>query len=173
MFHPDVLKKIRKERGLTQKELSAKSKVSENAIKQYEGGKRNPRTEQLEKLAEALGVSPALLLGVEPNSLILSDHEKSCKEIKECLDIISACSDDATFDLEQSLVNLFSSLSQSFMAYKEDSKTDLIESIDKLINNIDVLLCPDLINNKNIIQSINEVGNFVDYKIKALDVTDY
>lgn len=56
----DVGKKIRElrqDRGWTQKELAKRSSMSENAINQYERGKRQPKVEYLTKIAAALGVS--------------------------------------------------------------------------------------------------------------------
>lgn len=48
---------VRKHLGLTQKELGQLSKTSERTIQQYEAGKRQPRIEQLQKIAYALGGS--------------------------------------------------------------------------------------------------------------------
>ena len=42
---------------MTQKQLGELSGTSESTIKQYELGKRQPRIEQLKKIAEALGVT--------------------------------------------------------------------------------------------------------------------
>ena len=49
----DKIKALRKEKKLTQRELSTLSGVSENAIKQYESNKRTPRLEQLTKICES------------------------------------------------------------------------------------------------------------------------
>jgi len=53
----DRIKKARKAAKLTQAELAEKSGVAAISIHQYESGKRNPRTEQLHAIADALGVS--------------------------------------------------------------------------------------------------------------------
>lgn len=49
--------------NLTQKELGTLSKTSENTIRQYETGKRQPRIDQLQKIAPILKVTVANLLG--------------------------------------------------------------------------------------------------------------
>ena len=50
------IKKYRKEAGLTQKKLGELSGTSERTIQQYETGKRQPRLEQLRKVADALNI---------------------------------------------------------------------------------------------------------------------
>ena len=58
------IQKVRKQRGLTQRELAERSETSELTIRQYEIGKREPRTEQLRKIAVALDISTDYLLGL-------------------------------------------------------------------------------------------------------------
>ena len=50
------IKMFRKLRGLTQSQLAEKSGVATISIRQYETGKRQPRIEQLQKIADALDV---------------------------------------------------------------------------------------------------------------------
>ena len=58
------IKKIRKEKGLTQKELGKLCGMSEAQIGQYENGLRNPKMETLEKIANALDISYFELLDI-------------------------------------------------------------------------------------------------------------
>ena len=51
------LKELRKEKGLTQKELGAAIGISEVMIGQYERGVRTPKIEMRDKIANALGVT--------------------------------------------------------------------------------------------------------------------
>ena len=51
------IKTIRKARGWTKTQLAKKSGVATITVSQYETGKRQPRLEQLQSIAEALGVS--------------------------------------------------------------------------------------------------------------------
>ena len=53
----DNIKKIRKEKGLTQKQLGEKLGVSQAAIGQFESGKQNLKIDTLHKIAEALNVA--------------------------------------------------------------------------------------------------------------------
>jgi len=61
----DKIRNYRKISGVTQKELGELSGTSERTIQQYEGGKRQPRIEQLQKIANALKISPTDLLDEE------------------------------------------------------------------------------------------------------------
>lgn len=69
----DRIKQVRNARGLTQKQLGAISGTSEITIRQYELGKRQPRLEQLQRIAAALGVSPFYLLGDETGKMSRDD----------------------------------------------------------------------------------------------------
>ena len=60
------LKQYRIEHGLTQVELAALLRVSQNAISQYEKGTRTPPISRLARIAKALGV---------PVSALVSDSE--------------------------------------------------------------------------------------------------
>lgn len=51
------IKEARKKVGLTQKELACRIEVSTTTIQQYELGKRQPRSEQVAAIADALGVT--------------------------------------------------------------------------------------------------------------------
>lgn len=51
------IKRIRKEKGLTQKRLGELSGMNEVQIRQYELGKANPKIETVDKIAAALGVN--------------------------------------------------------------------------------------------------------------------
>ncbi len=55
------IKRIRKEKGLTQKQLGERCGMSESTLRQYEIGYRNPKLETIQKIAAALHVSPSEL----------------------------------------------------------------------------------------------------------------
>ena len=59
------VKRIRKERRMSQKELSFRAKVSQSGISDIENCTRSPSTETIRMIASALGVSQAELLGEE------------------------------------------------------------------------------------------------------------
>lgn len=53
----EAIRKYRKVKKLTQKQLGELSNTSESTIKQYELGKRQPRIKQLKQIAEALEIN--------------------------------------------------------------------------------------------------------------------
>ncbi len=55
------IRRIRQERGLTQRQLGEMVGASEAYIRAYESGRRNPKPSSLEKIAEALAVNPEVL----------------------------------------------------------------------------------------------------------------
>lgn len=68
----DVAKKIRKyrqARGLTQKALGDKCGINEVTIRKYELGDRNPKPDQLQKIADALEVSIFTFLDIDIKSV--------------------------------------------------------------------------------------------------------
>lgn len=65
----ETIKKLRKKRGLSQKELGEKLGVSASMISQYESNIRKPKRETLEKFARALEVNMLHLLPKEDVTL--------------------------------------------------------------------------------------------------------
>lgn len=56
------IKKLRKQKGMTQKQLSEELGIANNSLSRYEIGERNPPFDMLEKIAAALGVQTWELL---------------------------------------------------------------------------------------------------------------
>lgn len=69
------IKELRLARNLTQEQLSEITNIGASSISKIEGGIYHPTDENLEKIAEALGV--------EPYKLYLYNHQKSVEELKE------------------------------------------------------------------------------------------
>lgn len=61
----DILRRLRKEKGLTQQALADKMGVSRETIKMIEGHINKPSLELLEKLSDFFGVLPSYLMGGE------------------------------------------------------------------------------------------------------------
>lgn len=70
----EQIRYIRKYLGYTQKELGDLSKTSETTIKQYEAGKRQPRIEQLQKIATVFGGSVSDIFLLNNNTDDLSEE---------------------------------------------------------------------------------------------------
>jgi len=60
----EKIKKIRKEKGLSQEQLATKSKLHRTYISDIERGDRNVSIRNIEKIAKALGVTISDLLSI-------------------------------------------------------------------------------------------------------------
>jgi len=83
----EKIKRLRKEKGLTQLELAKKSGISAYSIILYEKDEndeksRKPRTGQIQKIANALEVSPADIIGWEYYDKII-DTEQLANTVME------------------------------------------------------------------------------------------
>ena len=58
-----TIRKIRLERGMTQKELASRLNVTPNAVTQWEKGTRNPSLNNVKKMAEILHCTTDEILG--------------------------------------------------------------------------------------------------------------
>lgn len=63
------LQEVRTDAGLSQTALARIVETSQSAISQMEAGERQPSFDMLRRLAKALGVSPAHLLGEDVDKL--------------------------------------------------------------------------------------------------------
>ena len=58
----EKIRTIRKEKGMTQKQLADMCKMADSAIRKYESGQVVPKTEMLKRIANALGVPASQLM---------------------------------------------------------------------------------------------------------------
>lgn len=102
---PSRLKKLRLEKGLTQKELAQKLNMQNTAISKYELNERKPDIDTLNQLAKFFNVSADYLLGntdiaagyIATNnkkSKNIKQSQKYTIEDKELLNDISSLDDD-------------------------------------------------------------------------------
>ena len=63
MEFKDILKNLRKEKGLTQEQLASSIGVSEITIRSYEAGRREPNSQTMVALEEYFNVSGSYLRG--------------------------------------------------------------------------------------------------------------
>jgi transcriptional regulator with XRE-family HTH domain len=91
---PQQLARIRKEKGLSQKELAALSGISARMIAHYELYVSHPSLDKIEKLAKALGVSLQELLGLgkhkesaDATDFLSSANTKTLKQFKRILQL--------------------------------------------------------------------------------------
>ena len=84
----EKIRKYRTEHVLLQKDLAAKSKMRESAIRNYELGNRTPKPHHLEVIATALGISPYALLDPDLDSEISLMHALFYLEDKYGLQVV-------------------------------------------------------------------------------------
>ncbi|GAA4399898.1 hypothetical protein GCM10023187_12450 [Nibrella viscosa] len=58
----EAIRKARKEKGLTQKEVGRRLGITESTFNGYESGRQNLTIDTLQKIADALGVSLTVIL---------------------------------------------------------------------------------------------------------------
>lgn len=76
MWIGELIKQARKTAGLTQTELGEKIGTSGVTIMRYEKGQRQPRIEQIQKIADALGITMRQLMELD------DDQEYIHKEMR-------------------------------------------------------------------------------------------
>ena len=117
------IKRIRKEKGLTQKQLGdlCTPPMADSAIRRYEIGKANPKTETLSKIARALGVTVGDL---DPNySYMEKDREEATLLITQLKQFITNISNmNTTEDVKKENIS---------------KANELIEMAHVLVKNID------------------------------------
>ena len=69
----DILKQLRKQRGLTQEDLAGMIGVSRQSVAKWESGETSPDLEKSRLIAEALGVSLDDLVSAK-NDLVAGDN---------------------------------------------------------------------------------------------------
>lgn len=78
----ELIKKVRKEKGMTQKQLADKAEISFSMISKLESGERkNPTNEILTKLANALEVSKAELVDDKEKIFAEWDEKYNSKQL--------------------------------------------------------------------------------------------
>lgn len=91
---PQRLVKLRKEKGLSQKELAALSGLSPRMIAHYESQVSHPSLDKIEKIAAALGIkvtdllsSPESSASTEAGESLSSVNTKTLKQFKKILEL--------------------------------------------------------------------------------------
>lgn len=128
------IKKIRKEKGLTQRELGELSGISQKQIGLYEQGKRNPKIETLEKIAKGLGVDKYDIIPLRPFSYKETLYSETYK-----IDIFIEKIQSLGYDIECSEnenVKYYRIKSKDFKKFVSMSEDDVFE----LLQNIDYFL---------------------------------
>ena len=65
----EIIKYFRLARTMTQEQLAQDAEISFSTLRKYEANERNPKYEQLSKIADALGISVNLFMDFEIQSV--------------------------------------------------------------------------------------------------------
>lgn len=90
---PEILRKTREDKGLSQSELAEKAGMQPSAISHFEAGRRSPSFDNLRRLADALSLPIDYLLGRQRDPLpagpaaeqLFRDFEKMTSEDQDTL----------------------------------------------------------------------------------------
>lgn len=86
MGFPERLKELRKETGLTQKQIAEKLNTSQQNYAKWETNKANPTRAILEKLASFFGVTTDYLLGNSNYKTEIPEGEEFERELDKAID---------------------------------------------------------------------------------------
>ncbi len=117
-----MLKKLRKEKYLTQEELAKATGVSKSAISMYENGKREPKFEILEMFADFFNVDMNTLLDSSPlpgaalPELTVKDEREIARDLEDMMHSMASAAyagDDELEDVEAFKATLKSAMIQA------------------------------------------------------------
>lgn len=145
------IKRVRIEKGLTQKQLGDLCHMADSAIRRYELGKANPKIETIKRIASALGVDYNQLIDMNKIS-ITKDLITKRPDIREALtqgmlEVLGASADKRLIELikndnSDKFINIFNSIiervdinekyRQLQITLVDIDKKHLLESFNKL-----------------------------------------
>ena len=189
----EKIKQIRKEKGMTQKQLGEKLNITQQQIAQYENGKLNPKLDTLERIASALEVSYTAFLNIETHKITEQFLSKNPTVRNTLVDVLNKAFAD-TFDdrllnvlnngtdkdvsncLNSFIIDIKIDTDSKFMEiyfFIDDNKEELDGAIDKShpdVNYADELLKTTLLehynklNNTGKEKAIERVGELTEIK---------
>jgi transcriptional regulator with XRE-family HTH domain len=117
------IKKVRKQKGMTQKELADKLGITNNSLSRYEIGERQPPVDMLEKIANALGVQMWELLydgNIEFNNNVEKDiTEMTPEEQAEVFKKLPEALNDTTKKLREIVYEAYAQSPEPLLLYYE------------------------------------------------------
>ena len=115
----EKIRTIRNSRNMTQEQLAQEAGISLGAIKKYESNDRKPKSDQLQKIADAFQISVNVFIENEVNTI--SDFSKAFSIASPIFKILSpTCSIDKTLYPSSSILalKLYKLLSYIFPGFK-------------------------------------------------------
>lgn len=120
------IQKLRKDKGYTQKELAKMAGVATGTIQQYELGKRQPRLEQLKKIANVFHIYVGELLGDN-----YSDYKEEM--VNDFLPILEKSIKNATITYSTEYIDSYSEkMNEYFNLLNDTGKKKAVEHTEML-----------------------------------------
>lgn len=119
----DNIKRIRLEKGLTQKQLGEKCNIAESTIRKYELGLLNPKRQTIKKIAEGLGVFDHQL---NPEMIVTFDNGKLFDQIWKV--VKRELEDESPFNIDERVTRM----GDLFDQLNEKGQEKAIEQVEML-----------------------------------------
>lgn len=130
----EYIKKIRLEKGLSQKELGEKLGVSQQMIGQWETGKTNPKLETIHKIADALNVPLFELMGFDGSIRVnLNPERERLNEEVQKIIVKQASGEEITEEEFQKVSDYIERTRESYDKLSKDVK-NLTKVLGKYLN---------------------------------------
>lgn len=137
----DMIKKYRKQKRMTQRQLAGYLGVSDVVIGQYERGIRNPKIETVAKISDALGVTPFDIMGMTFFEAVLSKEEIQ----KLNGDFFESIYNELSDEEKEKLINIYQNQLRtyySFYEYKLESfKTEYFNFLINIVSSVQNACC--------------------------------
>ena len=159
------LRELREKNNLPLKELGQKTGMANNTLSQYETGKREPKLETWNKLAEYFNVPTSYLMGLSDDVEGWNEWAKntgySVKQIKnEIKRLIETKRLDSSTDVQHQIDQAVKSLDSASYSTTQGVQHELVFQLTNLISKVDgAFLESQQLNSKN-----KSVLNMVNYK---------
>lgn len=159
------IKEVRKKKGLSLQQVADAVGLGNNTISRYETGKREPKLETWNKLAEYFNVPTSYLMGLSDDIEGWDEWAKntgySVKQIKDEIQrLIKTKRLDSSADIQYQIDQAVKSLDSSSYSTTQGVQHELVFQLTNLISKVDgAFLEPQQLNSKN-----KSVLNMVNYK---------
>ena len=138
------LRDVRKDKRLSQMEVAQKANIAVNSLRLYESGKRQPRMDQLQKIAAALDVSVSHLIG----------YETELQKIAETVEQVQRQYNDIVQPAQQQIEKALKPIQDQLKAAGLSTSKGTTDEKEKPSDNIVEGLSPDGIKLLELIQSL-------------------
>lgn len=129
------IKTVRESVGMTQKELAKACNLAEITIRQYESGKREPRYDKLENIANALNISVSELmlqgLGPSPKAVKMMDDVLAFAKEVDIKELNNLKLSDFPENLRERINENFDKMNNTGKQKLADYSDDIVEKYQK------------------------------------------